>query len=485
MAISINFLSNTREFLKGTQDVEQRLEDVSSALDDVAHDSQRSARKMEGDYKDAARAVDQSNERLERSFRELADSSRQSTKQVGDDLERNVRTSSAHAGESVREFGNEAKQNIAETFSSFRGDASDFAQIVQDTLGGLASGFSGIPAVAAVAAGAAGIGLVMGALDQANTKSEAWKQEVSELTQQFIEVGREGPDALDAVVDKLKDLATQADAAGVDLKKLDDLSSRSRNSFEDVAQAYAGNSDALHDLVKSGERHAEQLEKQINRTDANNDASRKMYGTLVEQAQAQNELNDYLGDAAKKADEAAHNAELYAASGADAMKAKAEQIRSIDDAYDEAAGAASDYVNAENGMFDVDKYISAMQEKAAALDSFKDNMQEAALTLSPSAQTFLQSQGQEAAATLVSAYVNGTDAQRTQLAAIWNTAGQTSAGSYVAALRNGIPPTMNGPRVVISDVDTSRIPGMIQQTLNGHRFEVPVYANPRVGRAVT
>lgn len=484
MAINIDFLANERDLVRGAGNSADALEKVSDALDDVARDSQRSAGKMEAEYKDAARGVESSNDRLERSFKELADAGREPARKIGADLDAGTKQGTTAASHHVEEFSSEAKQNISETFSSFRGDAEDFAQIFQDTLGGLASGLEGLPAVAAVAAGAAGIGLVLGAIEQGQQQSEAWKQDVADLTTQFIEAGRRGPDAIDSMVDKLKELAANTDDAGVNLAKLDDLTKRSKGSYEDVAQAYAGNSEALRDLVKRGDDHIRQLTEQSARTDANNDAQRRAYGGLIDQIRAQSELNDYLDQAADKADEAAKNERLYAESGAAEMATKAEQIRSIDQAYDDAAGAAEDYTNAETGIFDVQKYIDAMTAKAAALDAYKDNFAKAALTLSPEAQAFIQSQGEESAAQFTAAYVAAAPDQQARLNAIWTTAGKTSADSYANSIRSNLPPTIQGPQVVITDVDTSRIPGMIQQTLNGHKFEVPVWANPRVGAAV-
>lgn len=484
MAISINFLANVRDFIRGTSSVEDSLHDVADSLDDVAADSQRAARKMADAQDDAARDIDRSNERLERSFRDLAEQQRKTSSQAGDELGDGMRRGTARASESVEEFSGEFKQNMAETFSSFRGDASDFAQIFQDTLGGLASGLSGVPAVAAVAAGAAGLGLVLGAIENGQAASEAWKQDVADLTQQFIDAGRRGPDALDAMVSKLQELASSTDSAGVGLSKLDDLTRRSGQSFEDVAQAYAGNTDALADLVKAGKERLEQLEREGAATDENNAKDRAAYAGTIDKANAQKDLNGYLEQASEKAQEAAKNAELYAQSGAAGMAAKAELIRNIDQSYDDAAGAVEDYVDAETGVFDVDKYISAMTEKAKALDGFKDNMQKAALTLSPDALQFLESQGTEAASQLVQSYLQTTGEKQQQLNAVWSTAGKTSADSYTAALRGNLPASVPGPKIVIDDVDTSRIPGMIQQTLNGHRFEVPVFATPKIGAAV-
>lgn len=484
MPIQINFLSNVRDLVRGTSNVEDALGDVSDALDDVAADSQRSARKMAASQKDAARDIDQSNERLERSFKELADSSKRSTSQVGDDLARNTRRSTEQAGESVKEFGNEAKQNISETFSSFRGDVTDFGQIVQDTLGGLASGLEGIPGIAAVAAGAAGIGLLLGALQNGQVESEQFRAEVGELAGDLIDAGNTGSRSIDQIVAKLRDLATNGDDAGVTLDKLAKLGDRTGDSVRDIAAAYTGNSKALRDHIKENTEYAQLLQSQLSKINANNDAERATAGPLTDKITALQSLNDVYRTAAARAEAAEKAAQEYADSGAAQLAAKAEQIKNIDQAYDDAAGAASDYVNAETGIFDVQKYIDAMTAKAAALDQYKTNFTKAALTLSPEAQAFIQSQGEESAAQFTAAYVAAGPDQQAQLNAVWTTAGKTSADSYVGSLRQNIPATVPGPTVVIDDVDTSRIIGQIRQTLDGHTFTVNAWANVRVGNAV-
>lgn len=478
--ITIGVAADTREAAKGATDLAKGFDQVADTLDDVAKSSTKAGDKLEASMRDAQRETKDT----ATAFKQLAREQRDAASAGGEDFSRVTKKSMKDSSEAVKEFSGEAKQNIGETFSSFRGDASDFAQVAQDTLGGLTSGLEGIPAVAAVAAGAAGIGLILGAMEDGQVKSEAWKQAVADLTQQFIEAGREGPEALEAAIDKLKQLASSTDDAGLNLDKLNKLSSRSGDTFEDVARAYAGNTDALKEIVKAGDARIKQLTDESNRIDTADDAQRKRYGTMIDEIQAQSELNNYLDDASKKAEEAAKNAELYAKSGAAEMEAKAEQIRNVDQAYDDAAAAIDDYTNAETGVFDVDKYIAAMTEKAQALDGFKTNMQQAALTLSPEAVTFLQAQGVDAASRLVQSYLKGTQDQQQQLNSVWTTAGKTSADSYTGALKSNLPDSVQGPKIIIDDVDTSRIGGQIQSYLNGQRFTVNAWANPRVGSAV-
>lgn len=482
MPISIDFLANERDLVRGADKSADALQKVSDALDDVAADSQRSAGKMESEYKDAARGVQQSNDRLERSFQELANASKQSTKQAGDDFELSTREKSKLSKETIREIGDEAKQNAAETFSSFDGSAQSFVDGVQGTLGGLVSSLGPV-GLAVGAAGALGIGLINGALQNADTNSQQFKADVADLTQALIDAGNTGEVKLERVVQILQKLATAGDESGVTLEKLNNLTSRSKNSFEDVAQAYAGNTSALHDLVKAGKERLEQLQREGAAVDTSAEAHDQHAASITDEANAQKDLNSYLEQAAQKADAAAKADKLYAESGAPAIAAKATAVQNLGQAYQDAAGDVTDYTDAETGAFDTDAYVAGFEKKAQALADFATNMQKAAVTLSPEAVAFLQQQGTDAASQLVSAYVNGTAAQQQQLAKVWSQAGSASSASYMNSFQGGIPSQIAGPDIVARwKVDDSALQAAIRSQVN---VTVPVkLVDPRTGKAV-
>lgn len=482
MPISIDFLANERDLVRGADKSADALQKVSDALDDVATDSQRSAGKMESEYKDAARGVQQSNDRLERSFQELANASKQSTKQAGDDFELSTREQTKLRREAIKEIGDEAKQNAAETFSSFDGSAQSFVDGIQGTLGGLVSSLGPV-GLALGAAGALGIGLINGALQKGDENTQQWKADVADLTQAFIDAGNTGEVKLERIVEILKKLATTGDDAGVSLDKLNELTSKSGSSFEDVAQAYSGNESKLRALVKTEHEHLDALRAQQQQAQSNADISPGVIDSLAQQAGAQKELNDYLDQAVSKADAAAKSAELYAESGAPAIAAKATAVQNLGQAYQDAAGDVTDYTDAETGAFDTDAYVAGFEKKAQALADFATNMQKAAVTLSPEAVAFLQQQGTDAASQLVSAYVNGTAAQQQQLAKVWSQAGSASSASYMTSFQGGIPSQIAGPDIVARwKVDDSALQAAIRSQVN---VTVPVkLVDPRTGKAV-
>ena len=127
------------------------------------------------------------------------------------------------------------------------------------------------------------------------------------------------------------------------------------------------------------------------------------------------------------------------------MEAKAGLISQIDSAYDEAAGSVSDFVDKESGVFDVTAYIASMQAREQALKDYQSTL--AGSGLSSEARTFLNSQGEEAAAQLLAGYKAAGPDQKKELARIWSEAGETSSGEYTTELQKGIPKTVPGPSV--------------------------------------
>lgn len=484
---TISVATDSRLFEQGVRmGIIKPVEEADDALTDLGKN--RGPDQLTDELKDAQRATDklgdearQNARQMQADYRRTGQVARDAAEEGGSGWSRATRKASRESGESLREFGSEAKQNIGETFSSFRGDASDFAQIAQDTLGGLASGLEGIPAIAAVAAGAAGLGLVLGAIEDGNVKSEAWKQSVSELAQSLIDTGEDGAPAVDRIVDALKKLATSTD--DITLDKLSKLADQAGADFRKLGQTWGGNSSDLRVLWRELDKNKEALLANVQAAQKRGDSD--LQQKYLGEANAAITLRDAIGSQIGVATEAEAQTRAYAAAGGPELEAKAQLIQNIDSAYDEAAGAVSDYVNSETGIFDTGKYIEAMQQKAAALDEYKTNLQIASMSLTPEAISYIESQGAEAASTLVSAYVNGTAEQQAQLAGIWSTAGKTSADSYSASLKAGIPTSLPGP-TVSPQVDTSAAQVKFSDfiRLNSNR-QIPMIVVPTPGRGLT
>ena len=484
----ISVATDSRLFEQGVRmGIIKPVEDADEALTDLGKN--KGPDQLSNELKDAQRATDklgdearQTAKQMQADYRKTAQEAREANNQSTSDFELSSRQRRIINRQTVEEIGNEAKQNAAETFSSFDGSAQSFVDGIQGTLGGLVSSLGPI-GLAAGAAGALGIGLINGALQNGTENTEQFQQDVSDLTQTLIDAGSRGVVGLDHVVQVLQKLATGGDTAGVTLAKLRDLSDRTGGSYEKLADAYAGNSKALRQMVTDGEKRVQQLEREGTATDQNNDKQRAAYAGLLDQANAQKELNSYLGRAADAAEEAAKNEKLYADAGGPELEAKAVAVQNIGQAYQDAAGDVEDYTSKETGAFDTDAYVAAFQKKAGLLAEFAANMQKAAVTLAPEALAFIQKQGTDAAAPLVGAYVNGTAAQQQQLNKIWSQAGSASSASYLDGFKGGIPAQIAGPEIVARwKVDDSALQQAIRSQVN---VTVPVkLVDPRSGKAV-
>jgi len=448
--IELGIGSETKAFKQGIESgVITPLEDAVDALTDLGKskgpakleeglkDAQTASRRLQAETKDTARAIEQE-------YREAYRSVGESSRKAG-------REQTNQHKESLDEIKNEAKANAAETFSSFDGSASSFVDGIQGTLGGLVSSLGPI-GLAAGAAGALAIGLINGALANADTQSQEFKQSVSDMTAELIESGNVGKVSVGYIVDELRRLATEADSAKPSLTKLDDLAKKSGTNYEDLAQAYSGNEDALRKLAAAGKQKLEQDQLQAETLSRLSVEQKRAQGldsdseaSALRKGEAQKSVNTYLEQASEKAAQAAEQQRLYVEAGGPELERKAQLISQIDSAYDEAAGSVDDYIDKESGLFDTDAYIAAMQTKQKALEDYQLTL--ASSGLSDQAKTFLAAQGEDAAATLLAGYKNGSEAQKAALASIWNEAGKTSSGNYTASLLNGIPKSIPGPTV--------------------------------------
>ena len=410
--INISLLSDVRDFLRGTRDASTGIEEVADSLDDLVTDARTSAGRMGDELGDetrqGARDAERSLERVEDSFRDLADRARRETGQASDALARNTQQGTSRARRDLEELGSEARQNAAETFSSFDGSAQSFADGIQGTLGGIVSSLGPIGAVAG-AAGALGIGLIMAELDKAEDRNEEFRASVSELAAEYIETGKVGAASVDFILDRMKQLATETEEGKTNLSDLYDVAQKSGSSFEDLADAYSGNTEAIDELLDSGREYLKQLEEQDNKNVSRTRSGKQVNKTIAEQTDAQKEYVGYLEEAKKTADEAAAAQEHYAAAGGPEMEAKAEAIGSIQDAVDDAAGSWEDYQDKESGAVDPAAYLAGLQARLEAASSYADNLAIAQSKLDPAAYQYLVDQGIDFAPMLAAILAGGDE----------------------------------------------------------------------------
>lgn len=494
MAISIDFLSNVSGFLRGTRDVEGALDDVAGTLDDLVPGARRAGdssgrelasgltsggadaeralgdvqgaiddlsgkteagdqlgAEVKGGGSDAEQAVDS----LEAKFRDLASASRSESTKVGSDLSHSVKKGTEEADEGVRTLKENTGSNLKEVAASFDGTWQGVAGGAQGLVAEIAEGFGPAGLIAgAVAAG--GLGLIITAIEGGEQKTEEFKGKVAELATQFIETKGDAKRSLQGIEDAITDLATTQD--GLNLAEIYKLAKDAGADYRDIVLAIgSGSPKEIARVIGEVQNLKDQHDIAATAASYHGD---KEYAANLQAAKSARDLGSKLTDLKGIADDAAKAQELAAKAGLTDFALKRKAVEQVHDAYADAAGEVDDYVDKESGLFDVSKYIKAMNKRADALRDYQETLQKS--SLSPEARDYIESQGEEQAATLMAGYKRATPDQRDELNQIWTTSGRQSASSYAEALGDDLagrrikPPRLLGP-------DTSAYKAAVQE----------------------
>lgn len=364
--VSLSVASDTKDFLNGIKrGVVQPLEDVSDVLQDVAKDGDRAGEQLEDSMRDAQKDT----VKLSRDYDELNRKVREAGRS-GREFDSGMREGMTGAGEAVREFGDEAKQNISETFSSFRGEPEDFAQIVQDTFGGVISSLGPL-GMAAGAAGALGIGLILTAFEQGKISEQEFRERVAGLADTLIETGGEGAEAMQAVADRMRDLVSPTEDGAMSLDKIRRMAEDSGVEFSELAQAYAHAGGDLEAYIREVDAAAASTYEQ-------SDSVLQVNQATVAQKWALEGVSDELRNLANEQAAASQAERDWVESGGAAIAARAEQMDTLQGELDEAMGSWDEYQDAETGALDPAGYIAAMQARRDATANFNTNVQQLA-----------------------------------------------------------------------------------------------------------
>jgi cytochrome c551/c552 len=458
--ISIGVAADTREFSSGVKKgVIDPLDGIVDALEDVAKEGDDAGDKLERSLK----ASQDETERLKKDYQSLGDAIGDTSQTSSRKFSSNTKTATTGASADLKELGNEAKQNLAETLSSFDGTVEGTISGIQGTLGGVTAGLTGVGATIAAVAGAAGLGLIFAAVQSGTEETEKLREKVSELAAEYIDTGELGGASIDYIVDKVKQLALETDDSEASLKKLRDVADRSGSSFQDLADAYAGNTDELDKMIAKGEDYVDSLNDQAFAVDTTSKAEQGLYGELINKADAQEKVNDYLEEAKKVADLAAEAEANYVAAGGPELERKAALVGAINDAYDETATSVTDYVTAESGLFDVTAYLTAMQARETAIKDYQDTLNSSGL--SDEAKGFLSEQGIESAALMLAGYKTAAPGQRAELDRIWTESSKTSSGAFVEGVDKTLSIYKPKPVPVPLEVDDKALTGYVPKPI--------------------
>lgn len=385
--INIDADLGVRGFLKGTKDMEKALEDVSDELETVAKTGDDGLESLADKLKQARIEADK-------------------TAAAGTDVGKGFKKGTDDASDGVKDLNQNTKANLKEVTASFDGSVSSIADGFQGLAAEAFEGF-GPAGVLAGAALAAGIGLATTEIQKTEESAKLAKQRVAELGAAFIESGADVAQ-VEAFKNALQDIVTNADDATVkidELRKFTDKYGDRVPKIEDMAVAYAGNSEALKDVIGQLEQTIKTEEEVTSKSRQGGDASRKR----VDAYQAQ---VDALKLVQEQATAAAQIEKDWLASGGAETVAKAEAISQINSAYDEAVFSVDNFKNAETGIYDLEAYAASIEERTRLLQEYQSNLAESGLTTDQKAA--LNEMGVEQANAILTGLKDPNTSQKTK-----------------------------------------------------------------------
>ena len=375
MPIEIGADIDARSFIAGTDDMAEALENVEDAVKEVQKDG------------------DKSLEKLEKSFAEVAKASRD----AGDDIKKGVgkgtKEATKDADEGLKDLKENSKANAKEVAASFDGSIQGIADGFQGLAAEAFEGFGPAGVAASVAAGI-GIGLISQSFIEAEEAAKKTKEQIAELGEAFIESGRTAATA-EKYSEALTAIATNADDAAVKIEDLRKESSKLEKAglqVEQVAQAFAGNDEAIKATVKSLKEYVEQQKQEnIGATRSGDGLQNKTlyYQELIKKLEAVTVVTT----GAAKAEQ-----DFLAAGGPEA-KAKAGLIEQINNAYDEGVDSINDYYDAETKTLDIGAWVAMMKEKEQRLKDYQEALSRSKLT--PQQKIALNKYGVDQAAAIL------------------------------------------------------------------------------------
>lgn len=477
-----------RESARSSREAARSFDDIPDGVKDAARDVDRESRKIGDNLSDG---VDKGSDEAKDSIQSLEKTFKQSVREmqrtdgkggIGQGLADDTRRGTHEASESVKTFSDESKANLSEVASSFSGDLTSATDLIQGTLGGVVQDLGPI-GLAAGAAGAVGVGLIGAAIGKAQEKQEALKAKTAELAQSMIESGREGAVGYDVVSDKLKELATEQDDLGVDLRSLKQIAKDAHQPFDDLAQAYAGNTDKIDELVQ---KYRDQQAELIKTNHAEGEAATSYEGANSKRINTLAKYGEKLTEVADTAKAASDEQRLYLESGAADLAANATAQQSYADsvvsAYAEAGDAQQGFT--DDGVFNLDRYITKTAEAVKTIEDYSSNMATAVGQLGKSghdeAIRYLESLGPDAAP-LVQAFINAPEDQRGRLASLWDSLGGTASAKFGSGLQAGLNATPAYKTVTVG-ADLAQFNRNMAEATRQREVHIKVYEDNQGGR---
>ena len=452
--ISINFLADVRDFLKGTKNVEDELDDVADSLDDVAKEGEQATEKLEDGFKELAKA----------------------SKKAGDDIGDNFKKGTKEAGEGLDDLQENSKSNAKEVAASFDGSVES---IVDGFQGLAAEAFEGFGAAGLIAGAAlaAGIGLATAEFQRTEEEAQKARERIGELGLAMIEAGAKGERPLESVIEALQGIVSNSDDA---VKKFSDIQRAAKfvgNSAEDLAVAYAGQSDAL-------EGQLDVLDDLITKEQAVTDAQAENASRFAAVTQGKVDTLEKQREELERIQEETKNAaaieQAWLKSGGAEIQAKNEAIATINQAYDDAVGAVEDFISEESGVLNVEAYLAAIDARKQALDEYQTAL--ATSGLSTEQKKALNGLGADAAAAWLKGYQSATPEQQRRLRDSLTEAAKENSGVTRKTIDDAFKKPVNAKVDVTAD--TAAAERAIERVIRDRSAKITIRTVDKFGREV-
>ena len=451
--IKISSDLDARGFLKGTSNMEEALEDVSKDLKDTSKDGDKALDNLEKSFADAAKAA--------------KDAGGDMRKGMGDGF-KGVQDA---GGEAASEIKQEFASNLSEVTSSFDGSVESMGDLVQGTLGGLV-GSLGPLGMAAGAAGALGVGLVIAKLTQAAEEAEKSKERIKEMGLAIIESGADVA-GLESFNEEMKLIITNSDDARKKLEDIEKLVDQYPQLSGDVglmAQAYAGNEEAMDGALAALEKI---IEQEKIRTGQGTEGAVSMNEALLDSKETLIQIQKET-EAAKQIEQ-----DWLNSGGAESL-AKAEAINNINAAYDDAANSILDFKDQETGVLDVQAYIDSMAAREQALADYQTAVAESGFTTEQKAA--LNEMGIDASAAWMDGYKKASPAQQKEMERILTKSASESSGVAVKAMDKAFEKPVKAKVEV--DADISKAQKDLENLIKARSAIIKVDFQDRYGKRV-
>lgn len=397
-SIKISLVGDVRAFVSSFKKGRESVEDLADEIDDLAKEGDQTERSFVDNF-----------QAIEKAAKEAGTASGK----IGDGTHAATRKAAA----STAEFKDEAKQNFAEVASSFSGDMSSAADLVQGTLGGLAGSLGG-PIGLALGAASVALGAVIAQAQKDAEKAEELRMQAVEAVKasfeegvdvsafltaadqvaeriQALEESKEGTDSRwfwEEDPSRLKEWSDALDRLGHDAGEIGDVLEADTATVKRYEKATEASKKAVDDqidaLKRKGALSNDDLERVIaleEESAAYDDVLKNIADeiTLRDQAtESSNRQRDAGVDAALKAAEAEKAAADAAQEAADRRASIAADVtESAVAMYDSIRDSAVEASTSEEGVFDLDKWLTLVADSRAQAEAYQANL--ALLKLTP------------------------------------------------------------------------------------------------------